>query len=102
MRAAPLLGLLLFNSALLLWVQAHSGAFPAATAEFYAPAEIQATYGLTDREIEIVVLVCQGKTKQEIADALHISPQTMKDQNYDIFRKTDVRNRTQLARLFMR
>ena len=37
---------------------------------------------------------------QQIADKLFISLQTVKDHNHHIFRKTGVRNRMQLARIF--
>jgi DNA-binding NarL/FixJ family response regulator len=49
----------------------------------------------------IIALICRGKTNQEIADELCISARTVKDNNYNIFQKTGVKNRTQLARLFM-
>jgi|WetSurMetagenome_2_1015567.scaffolds.fasta_scaffold101612_1 DNA-binding CsgD family transcriptional regulator len=101
-RLANALGLLLFNLALFLWVRAYAEAFPAETgAIFHAPAALLERYGITGREIEIIALVCRGKTNREIADELCISPQTVKDHNYHIFRKAGVKNRTQLARLFM-
>jgi DNA-binding CsgD family transcriptional regulator len=101
-RLANALGLLLFNLALYLWVRAYAEAFPAETgALFHAPADLLERYGITGREIEIIALVCRGKTNREIADELCISPQTVKDHNYNIFRKAGVKNRTQLARLFM-
>jgi DNA-binding CsgD family transcriptional regulator len=101
-RLANALGLLLFNLAFYFWVRVYAESFPAETgAEFHAPADLLARYGITGREIEIIALVCRGKTNKEIADELCISPQTVKDHNYNIFRKTGVRNRTQLARLFM-
>ncbi len=101
-RLANALGLLLFNLALFLWVRAYAEAFPAETgALFHAPADLLERYGITGREIEIIALVCRGKTNREIADELCISPQTVKDHNYNIFRKAGVKNRTQLARLFM-
>ena len=96
------LGLLLFNLAFFFWVRAYAEEFPTETnREFHAPADRLAQYGITGREMEIIALVCRGKTNREIADELRISPQTVKDHNYNIFRKTGVRNRTQLARLFM-
>jgi DNA-binding CsgD family transcriptional regulator len=102
-RLANALGLLMFNLALFLWVRAYAEAFPAEIgAVFHAPADLLVRYGITGREIEIITLVCRGKTNREIADELCISPQTVKDHNYNIFRKTGVKNRTQLARLFMR
>ncbi|WP_081782530.1 response regulator transcription factor [Prolixibacter bellariivorans] len=41
-------------------------------------------------------------TNQQIADKLFISIETVKDHNSRIFLKTEVKNRTQLARLFLR
>jgi len=102
-RLANALGLVLFNLAIWIWVRAHAEAFPSETvAEFHATPPLLAKFGITGREIEIIGLVCRGKTNREIADELCISPQTVKDHNYNIFRKTGVKNRTQLARLFMR
>lgn len=57
-------------------------------------------YGITTREREIIELICVGKTNREIADALCISEATVKDHNYNVFRKTGVRNRVELASLF--
>jgi DNA-binding CsgD family transcriptional regulator len=57
-------------------------------------------YGITSRESEIIMLICAGKTNQEIADQLFISLATVKDHNHNIFRKTAVRNRVELVNLF--
>jgi DNA-binding CsgD family transcriptional regulator len=57
-------------------------------------------YGITAREREIIELICAGKTNREIADRLYISEATVKDHNYNVFRKTGVRNRVELASLF--
>lgn len=57
-------------------------------------------YGITNREQEIIKLICEGKTNKEIGEILFISPVTVRDHNSNIFRKTDVKNRTQLAGLF--
>ena len=72
----------------------------------YLPPEVASAapsadpYGLTAREREIVELIRAGKTNQEIADQLFISVATVKDHNYNVFRKTGVRNRVELANLF--
>jgi DNA-binding CsgD family transcriptional regulator len=58
-----------------------------------------ARYGVTPREREIIDLICSGRTNQEIADSLFISLATVKDHNYNIYRKTGVRNRVELANL---
>jgi DNA-binding CsgD family transcriptional regulator len=57
-------------------------------------------YGITRREREIIALICEGRTNQEIADRLFISLATVKDHNYNIFRKTGVKNRVELVNLF--
>ncbi|WLT32393.1 helix-turn-helix transcriptional regulator [Geothrix sp. PMB-07] len=59
-------------------------------------------YGISKRESEVIHLVCQGLTNQEIADALFISLKTVKDHNYRIFQKTGVRNRVELAQLMQK
>jgi len=65
-------------------------------------SDIFSGYGITPREQEIIVLICAGKTNQEIADQLFVSLATVKDHNHNIFRKTAVRNRVELANLFQR
>ncbi len=57
-------------------------------------------YGLTAREREIVELIGAGLTNQEVADRLFISLATVKDHNHNVFRKTGVRSRLELAILF--
>jgi DNA-binding CsgD family transcriptional regulator len=59
-----------------------------------------ARYGITTREREVIEMIRQGLTNQEIADRLFIAVRTVKDHNSAIFRKTGVRNRTELSRLF--
>lgn len=57
-------------------------------------------FGITQREKEIIRLIQDGKTNQEIADALFISIATVKDHNHNIFKKCGIRNRLELAKLF--
>jgi DNA-binding CsgD family transcriptional regulator len=57
-------------------------------------------YGLTAREREIIELIGAGRSNQEIADLLFVSLATVKDHNHNIFRKTGVRSRLELANLF--
>ena len=51
---------------------------------------------LTKREQMIIKLVSKGAKNKEIADQLHISPNTVKTHIYSIFRKTSSRNRIEL------
>jgi DNA-binding CsgD family transcriptional regulator len=54
---------------------------------------------ISKRESEVVRLICQGYTNQEISEALFISLQTVKDHIHRIFVKTGVRNRVQLTNM---
>jgi LuxR family maltose regulon positive regulatory protein len=53
---------------------------------------------LSDRELEILALIAQGYTNQEIADRLFLALDTIKWHNENIFGKLQVRNRTQAVR----
>ena len=47
---------------------------------------------LTDREIEIIALVCQGLTSLEISERLYISVKTVETHRSNIFLKAGVKN----------
>src|SRR5262245_11475564 len=49
---------------------------------------------LKARELEILQLLAQGLTNNEIAARLHLSRETVRWYNKQIFEKLDVRNRT--------
>jgi LuxR family maltose regulon positive regulatory protein len=50
---------------------------------------------LTARELEVIHLIAQGRTNQEIAKQLVVSPGTVKAHTASIYRKLDVANRTE-------
>ncbi len=52
---------------------------------------------LTDREVQILRLLAQGATNQEIADDLGISEKTVRNRLSEIFAKLHLNNRTQAA-----
>ncbi|MFY9279403.1 MAG: response regulator transcription factor [Caldicoprobacterales bacterium] len=52
---------------------------------------------LTQREIEVLLLIAEGKNNREIADELYISDKTVKNHVSNIFKKIDVSDRTQAA-----
>ncbi len=56
-------------------------------------------FNISERENDVITLICEGRTNQEIADRLFISLQTVKDHVSRIFRKVGVRNRVQLISL---
>lgn len=57
--------------------------------------EIQAHSALTNREIEVLLLVAKGYTNQEIADELFITLKTVKTHVSNILSKLEVNDRTQ-------
>ncbi|WP_306206730.1 response regulator [Actinoplanes sp. RD1] len=52
---------------------------------------------LSGRELEVARLVARGRTNQQIADELFLSPETVRTYLSRMFAKLDVRDRTQLA-----
>jgi len=64
-----------------------------------ASEKLLARYRITKREMEVIELLCMGKSNKDIADQLFISVETVKDHNYKIFQKTDVKSRLQLVNL---
>jgi len=52
---------------------------------------------LTQRELEVLLLIAEGKNNREIADELFISEKTVKNHVSNIFKKIDVCDRTQAA-----
>lgn len=58
-------------------------------------------YSISKRELEIASLICDGKTNNEIADELFISISTVKEHNYKIYQKLNIKNRTQLLKLYI-
>ncbi|HEU0019463.1 MAG TPA: response regulator transcription factor [Thermoleophilaceae bacterium] len=53
---------------------------------------------LSGREQEVLELIARGATNQEIATALALSPHTVKDHASALYRKLDVRNRSEAVR----
>lgn len=60
------------------------------------PGEIPAEWGLSDRETEVARLAQQGLSNKDIAEQLHISPNTVKTHLRLIFDKSGVRSRFEL------
>lgn len=64
---------------------------------FGAPDEEEAA-PLSERELEVLTLIAGGATNAEIAAALELSPHTVKDHASAIYRKLEVRNRSEAVR----
>jgi DNA-binding NarL/FixJ family response regulator len=56
-------------------------------------AHLQEKYGLTQREIEVAILLAQGRTNTAIANALHISTHTARHHTQRILGKLGVHSR---------
>lgn len=56
-------------------------------------------FGISNRESEIIMEICDGKSNREISERLFISLQTVKDHSHRIYSKTGVSSRVQLAKL---
>jgi two-component system response regulator DesR len=50
---------------------------------------------LSEREREVLDLIASGATNREIAEQLHLSPWTVKEYTGTVYRKLEVRNRTE-------
>jgi DNA-binding CsgD family transcriptional regulator len=57
-------------------------------------------YKLTKREQQVVRLICSGKSSRDIENELFLSPHTIKEYIYRIYKKTGVKNRVQMLNLF--
>jgi DNA-binding CsgD family transcriptional regulator len=56
-------------------------------------------HSMTTREAQVILLVARGLRDAEIADELHLSVHTVKGYLRDIFKRTGVRSRVELARM---
>jgi DNA-binding CsgD family transcriptional regulator len=99
-----LLMFLAFNIGLATWLIRFSGILAGPeTMRFVArkiPGSLFAQWGISRREGEIIELVGQGLSNQDIADRLFISLFTVKKHLSTVFQKTGVENRVKLVRLF--
>jgi DNA-binding NarL/FixJ family response regulator len=64
------------------------------------PVLVQAK--LSSREIEVLRLVCEGKTNAEIAEALFLSQRTVEGHRANILKKTNSKNTTALIMFAMK
>jgi DNA-binding NarL/FixJ family response regulator len=69
----------------------------AETLDFVVTPAPAAGLELSDREREILVLLGTGATNREIAERLHLGPDSVKKSATALYRKLGVRNRTEAA-----
>ncbi len=55
-------------------------------------------YDLTAREAEVLLLLCQGRTRAYIAETLYLSENTVRGHTQHIYTKLDVHTKTELQR----
>jgi DNA-binding CsgD family transcriptional regulator len=73
-------------------------AVPSAPYEALQPAALEEALrriGISRRELEVLQLIAEGRSNQEIADRLFISLPTVKSHSSSLFGKLDVRRRTE-------
>ncbi len=67
--------------------------------EISVSEEFMKDFNITERERDIILLIMDGLSNDEIASRLAITPGTVKVYNNKIFQKTEVKNRTSLVKL---
>jgi DNA-binding NarL/FixJ family response regulator len=55
------------------------------------------TAKLTEREMDVLKLICKGLTNEKIAEQLHISPKTVKGHRANLLDKTGCNNSTSMV-----
>ncbi len=63
----------------------------------YSPKSKEFHAELSEREMEILILICQGMSNQEIADKLFISKRTVDKHRANILEKSESKNTAQLV-----
>jgi DNA-binding CsgD family transcriptional regulator len=59
-------------------------------------------YNLTKRELELVKLICKGRTNKKISQKLFISKYTVKDHIKNIMRKMNASSRNEIVAILVR
>jgi two-component system response regulator NreC len=65
-------------------------------------ARVDSYEHLTDREREILILVAEGYTNQQIAEMLHVSPKTVDGHRTSLMSKLDLHDRTEVVKYALR
>jgi two-component system, NarL family, invasion response regulator UvrY len=57
---------------------------------------------LSERELQVMLMITSGKKVQDIADKLHLSPKTVNTYRYRLFEKLGIKNDVELTHMAMR
>lgn len=57
---------------------------------------IATSYALTNRELEIMKMICRGRSKKYIAGELFLSEDTIRWHTKQLYRKLEIHNRQEL------
>jgi DNA-binding NarL/FixJ family response regulator len=63
--------------------------------ELLRPVHFQSQYGLTPREMQVAMLLAEGRSNQDIASALDVSPHTARHHTQHVLAKLGVHSRAQ-------
>jgi DNA-binding NarL/FixJ family response regulator len=80
---------------------ANSETEPAIQPAAQSPDSGQETPDFTDREIEVLALLSEGLSNNQIGEQLHLSPRTIEKYVSSLLRKTETNNRAELVRYAM-
>lgn len=83
----------LWNSSKTLIIRRHEGVASATLPD--APAY---TEPLTERELQVVAMACQGASARQMGDRLFISERTVESHVSNAYRKLGIRSRIELVR----
>ncbi len=81
--------------ALGVWVGARVFRTQRPSAPFAPNSAAQASLGITEREFEVLRLLAAGRSNKEIAQALSVSPNTIKTHLARLFEKLEASRRTE-------
>jgi DNA-binding CsgD family transcriptional regulator len=81
--------------ALGIWIGARLFRGAARAVPFEVNARVQQTLGISERELQVLRLLADGRSNKEIAIQLEVSPNTVKTHVARLFEKLEVRRRTQ-------
>jgi DNA-binding CsgD family transcriptional regulator len=77
-----------------IWVGAQLFRRPP-PAPFILNTRVRETLGVSDREFEVLTLLAAGRSNKEIANQLHLSPNTVKTHVANLFEKLEAKRRTE-------